>query len=68
MKFRWIESLGLVRVCLLAAGAAGQSRGGDLYAPLRRYQFTVKDQIRFELQSSEDGSAWKMQLAGGQNV
>jgi len=54
MKFRWIES---VRVCLLAAGAAGQSRGGDPYAPLRRYQFTVKDQIRFELQSSEDGSA-----------
>jgi hypothetical protein len=57
MKFRWIESLGLVRACLLAAGAAGQSRGGDPYAPLRRYQFTVKDQIRFALQSSEDGSA-----------
>jgi hypothetical protein len=57
MKFRWIESLGLVRDCLLAAGAAGQSRGDDPYAPLRRYQFTVKDQMRFELQSSEDGSA-----------
>jgi hypothetical protein len=43
MKFRWTESLGLVTVCLLAAGPAGQSRGGDPYAPLRLYQFTVKD-------------------------
>jgi hypothetical protein len=43
MKFRWTESLGLVTVGLLAAGAAGQSRGGDPYAPLQLYQFTVKD-------------------------
>jgi len=32
-----------VTVGLLAAGAAGQSRGGDRYAPLQLYQFTVKD-------------------------
>ena len=42
MKFRWTESLRLVTVGLLAAGAAGQSRGGDPYQ-LQLYQFTVKD-------------------------
>ena len=56
MKFRWTESLELVTVGLLAAGAAGQSRGGDPYAPLRLYQFTVKDYIRFDLQSSENAA------------
>ena len=57
MKFRWIESLGLVRVCLLAAGAAGQSRAMIPTHHCDAIQFTVKDQMRFELQSSEDGSA-----------
>jgi hypothetical protein len=36
------RKLGVVTVCLLAAGAARQSRGGDPYALLRLYQFTVR--------------------------
>ncbi len=54
MKFRWIESLGLV---------TGWRRG-DPYAPLRLYQFTIKDYVRFDLQSSQDGGTWKTQLCG----
>jgi hypothetical protein len=42
----------------------GQSGGRSLATTAAL--FTVKDQIRFERQSSED--AWKTQLAGGENV
>lgn len=38
MKFRWTIGLGLAMFCVLAAGAAGQSGGGDPYAPLRFYE------------------------------
>jgi hypothetical protein len=38
MKFRWTIGLGLAMFCVLAAGAAGQSGGGDPYAPLRLYE------------------------------
>jgi len=54
MKFRWTESLGLV---------TGWRRGAK-QAPLRLYQFTIKDYVRFDLQSSQDGGTWKTQLCG----
>jgi len=58
MKFRWTESLGLV---------TGWRRGAK-QAPLRLYQFTIKDYVRFDLQSSQDGGTWKTQIAGAENV
>ena len=59
MKFRWTESLGLV-----TGWRRGAKQGDDPYAPLRLYQFTIKDYVRFDLQSSQDGGTWKTQLCG----